>query len=802
MKLVLFGCVAAIIVAGSVHGDRESASVPGGAEIKDFQIVPCLLPSRVRKLGNLVYPERRRLTETTAKQCELRGGEYTFYDRATPESSVAFFQPLAEAGDPVAQVSLGEVYEYLFDEPRYGDAVAWYRKAADQGDTTGLRRLAHLYESGLGVPADTLLATNLWRQAIGTDENLVLASEMAAVRTAADERIATLTAELRARNAESENLRRALAAAEQDIVERRGTLDRARADVASLQRELASVRSQGGADPQRVASLERNLAERTQVIEEQRYRIESMEADLGAQQAQLLASVKRVELENERLQSELGRASQASDEELARARAELTAKSEELERIRAEQAGLVAALDTQRTRFDALVDELDVTRASAGSSREAAVRAAELEAERVRQAQALADSETRVKGLESRLAATQTEADELRSALDTAAHERERVDAELASSEAELVDARRSLVDAESELDGARAALTRAQTEREQLVSSLESATVGGAEVARLQANLKVRDRDIAVAEGRLQEVIAQRDEYKTEVDRLREQRTMQLATRGMIDPLPDTSKVKLPRGVKVGKGYALVIGNNDYASGQWRDLNFARSDAATVHEVLTNRYRFESRLLLDATATQIFSAFAELDAKLNPEDRLVIYYAGHGIQLGRESFWVGVDAPGGRVALETTGVSSDRLNDWLSALQAKHVIVIADSCYTGAGIETTGGMKYTATDVEQTLKFYLGSRSRTLISSGGDEPVPDGDAGEGSVFTKVLVSLLNENQGVLFADDLFEHLTERVRYGRTDASAGVPTPVFARLEMGGHGSGQFVFIRPSVVKS
>ena len=84
------------------------------------------------------------------------------YDRARPESAVAFFQPLADQGDPTAQTHLGEVYEYPFEEPKYQDAAVWYRKAADQGDLTATRRLAHLYEFGLGSNK-----TRFWRSTSG-----------------------------------------------------------------------------------------------------------------------------------------------------------------------------------------------------------------------------------------------------------------------------------------------------------------------------------------------------------------------------------------------------------------------------------------------------------------------------------------------------------------------------------------------------------------------------------------------------------------------------------------------------------
>ncbi|QIB65885.1 hypothetical protein [Kineobactrum salinum] len=60
-------------------------------------------------------------------------------------------------------------------------------------------------------------------------------------------------------------------------------------------------------------------------------------------------------------------------------------------------------------------------------------------------------------------------------------------------------------------------------------------------------------------------------------------------------------------------------------------------------------------------------------------------------------------------------------------------------------------------------------------------------------------MGLLNQNQGVLFDNDLYAHLKERVRYG-TDANVTVPEPIFGRIEINdGHGSGQFAFLHPNL---
>ena len=49
--------------------------------------VVCLLPGRVRKVGGMMtYLERRKPAEMAASECEIRGGEYTLYDRANYET--------------------------------------------------------------------------------------------------------------------------------------------------------------------------------------------------------------------------------------------------------------------------------------------------------------------------------------------------------------------------------------------------------------------------------------------------------------------------------------------------------------------------------------------------------------------------------------------------------------------------------------------------------------------------------------------------------------------------------------------
>ncbi|MCD7897460.1 MAG: SEL1-like repeat protein [Planctomycetaceae bacterium] len=77
---------------------------------------------------------------------------------ATFELSYEDARRAAEAGDPFAQVVVGDYYRDGEvggdDEPDYEEALRWYTLSADQGFATAMRKIAFLYEWGLGVPQD------------------------------------------------------------------------------------------------------------------------------------------------------------------------------------------------------------------------------------------------------------------------------------------------------------------------------------------------------------------------------------------------------------------------------------------------------------------------------------------------------------------------------------------------------------------------------------------------------------------------------------------------------------------------
>ena len=70
----------------------------------------------------------------------------------------------AEAGDAVAQTSLGAMYSNGTGVPKdSAEAVKWWRKAADKGNAIAQGALGWMYGNGIGVPKDDAEAVKWYR---------------------------------------------------------------------------------------------------------------------------------------------------------------------------------------------------------------------------------------------------------------------------------------------------------------------------------------------------------------------------------------------------------------------------------------------------------------------------------------------------------------------------------------------------------------------------------------------------------------------------------------------------------------
>jgi uncharacterized protein len=84
------------------------------------------------------------------------------------------WEALATAGNPLAQYSLGKLYESGAGEVErdYSRAAQWYQRSSDQGVLAAQNNLGLMYSQGRGVPRDTARAVKLWTNA-GTNGHAI-----------------------------------------------------------------------------------------------------------------------------------------------------------------------------------------------------------------------------------------------------------------------------------------------------------------------------------------------------------------------------------------------------------------------------------------------------------------------------------------------------------------------------------------------------------------------------------------------------------------------------------------------------
>ena len=243
-------------------------------------------------------------------------------------------------------------------------------------------------------------------------------------------------------------------------------------------------------------------------------------------------------------------------------------------------------------------------------------------------------------------------------------------------------------------------------------------------------------------------------------------------------------SVAKQTPSIQFGNYYALVIGIQDYK--YLPKLQSSKRDANTVADVLATQYQFKVKRLYDVTRRQILLALGTYRRELDKHDNLLIYYAGHG-WLDKEAdagYWLPVDA---EKESDVDWLSLNSVTAAVRAIPAKHVMIVADSCYSG---KLTRGVR-----VERRSTNYLASiarkRTRVVISSGGLEPVLDSGGKDGhSVFASAFLNALKQNRGIMDGTTLFTQIRRPVMLNAKQ------TPQYSDIREAGHEGGDFIFVR------
>ncbi len=138
---------------------------------------------------------------------------------------------------------------------------------------------------------------------------------------------------------------------------------------------------------------------------------------------------------------------------------------------------------------------------------------------------------------------------------------------------------------------------------------------------------------------------------------------------------------------------------------------------------LFADKLGYEVRVARNATKADIVRALNQLSMEMRPQDSVTIYYAGHGYLDERtgSGYWIPADAS---TSDPRSWMSNTDISSMLSLIRSKQVVMISDSCYSGAFAKE---QKMSLSDSKINPDDVLAKRSVVVMSSGGDEPVADG---------------------------------------------------------------------------
>ncbi|MGE3365736.1 MAG: caspase family protein [Rhizobiaceae bacterium] len=259
----------------------------------------------------------------------------------------------------------------------------------------------------------------------------------------------------------------------------------------------------------------------------------------------------------------------------------------------------------------------------------------------------------------------------------------------------------------------------------------------------------------------------------------------------------------------------AVVIGVDNYGNGVPK-LQTPVADAEKLAELLRTRHGFVAEVLIDTDATLagLRDLLERLPARIEAEDRLLFYFAGHGIAVEGE------DGPRGYLLPhDADRRSTERylpmveLDEALSKLPCRHMLVILDCCFAGSfRWSSTRDLALDPVNLHQERYSWLirDHAWQAIASAAHDQKAIDvvageplgkrGDGREHSPFARALLRGLDGSadranssgarDGVITATELFLYLQDEL----------LPPPLRQApviWPMRKHRRGEFLFLVP-----
>lgn len=239
--------------------------------------------------------------------------------------------------------------------------------------------------------------------------------------------------------------------------------------------------------------------------------------------------------------------------------------------------------------------------------------------------------------------------------------------------------------------------------------------------------------------------------------------------------PLVNNSDVdrNIPQNKIVNENtYALIIGNEDYAS-QQADLNsevnvdFAGHDAEVFKEYCIKTLGLKEDHIVfmkDATAAKMnrgIKKLVQISEVLHNSMNIIIYYSGHGLpdEKTKEAYLIPVDVSGSDIA---SGIKVDDLYKRLTENSPSKVTVFLDACFSGGG-RNKGLLSLKGVKVKAKEETLSGNLVVFTSSTGEESSAVYKDKSHG-IFTYYLLKKIQETKGDVTYEQLYNYVNEQVK--------------------------------------
>jgi len=219
----------------------------------------------------------------------------------------------------------------------------------------------------------------------------------------------------------------------------------------------------------------------------------------------------------------------------------------------------------------------------------------------------------------------------------------------------------------------------------------------------------------------------------------------------------------------------ALVIGNGHYPDAPAplaQPINDARGLTATLRD-----NGFDVDVVEDATKDDMARAISRLKAKIKPDSVVMLFFGGYGVQVGRESFMIPVDAAIWKEAdVRRDGLSVESALDAMKEQGAKAKLVVLDASRRNPYERRFRSFSHGLAPIsppENTLVLTSATPGKVVDDSKGANSVlvaellhnVNAQAGAETVFNKTRVAISRASEGEQ-VPSVSSSLLEDVRFG------------------------------------